>query len=325
MDERNACLTNLNNYIPINFNTNFTKNSNPSDYDVSLTLSDPTSPPAPLITDTINGTQFDTVCNQLATDIDSNTGVPSHLYIVDPQNNRTEAAADTSSISYTQITSGTIGGYRTMLNDEGDFDGTGVRGIGYYQNVLDTLANQFASIMNQQNSTEDSNKPLFASSDPNNATVNASNIAISREWADSVSGWLTTTKTNSTTGTNSPSSDGLNLISMVSALSQNINFTTASGNAPTGKALFSASINTFMSTVTNTVLAPQLNNVTREKDVADSELANTDSERASVSSVDINEEGINMIRYNQAFSASSRFMSAINDMLDTLINKMGIS
>ncbi len=239
-------------------------------------------------------------------------------------------SASNTVASSVYITTGTIGGYCKMLNDEGEF-GTAVssgtdpiRGIGYYEKMLDKLANQFAGIMNKQNSTDSAgtNKPLFESSDSSNSTITASNISVSKKWENAASAYLTTTKSESTTGT--AGTDGSNLLSMINALSQKTDFTTAADNSNSGTALFTASVNSYMSTVTNTVLALQAKDVQREKDTADSELDSTDTERASVSSVDINEEGINMIKYNQAFSASSRFMTTINEMLDTLINEMGI-
>ena len=53
-------------------------------------------------------------------------------------------------------------------------------------------------------------------------------------------------------------------------------------------------------------------------------LNNIDTRRQALSSVDINEEAINLIVYNQALSASARFMTTVDECLDTLINNMGI-
>jgi flagellar hook-associated protein FlgK len=235
-------------------------------------------------------------------------------------------------VSATDFSSGTIGAYRTMLNDDGEFDnmtGTGTtttRGIGYYQKILDKMANQFAKVMNSQNSTDSAgtNKPLFESSDSSNSTVTASNIAITKKW-ETASVYLTTTKKAPTTGSSGTTSDASNLLSMIDALAQKTSFTTDANNSPSSStALFESSIDTYMSQVTNTVFALQAGDVKRNRETADSELSDTQQSRDSVSGVDINEEGINMIQYNQAFSASSRFMTTINEMLDTLINQMGV-
>jgi flagellar hook-associated protein FlgK len=315
INQRTSYLNELQKYVDIDCKTSLDNTSTANDYDVSLVLSDSSK------TSLISGTVF----NQLATDIDDTTGAVQ-LYIVDSANNKTSVSSNTSKISSTNFTTGTIGGYCTMLNDEGEFDGTEVRGIGYYQKVLDKLAYEFASIMNKQNSTDSAgtNKPLFESFDPANPTITAANISISNSWENATSAYLTTTKTSTVTGTSANSSDSSNLLSMINALSQEISFTTDVNNATTGKALFKSSVKSYMSTVTNSILALQVKDIQRAKDTADAELDTTETERASVSSVDINEEGINLIKYNQAFSASSRFMTAINEMLETLIDEMGI-
>ncbi|SDM90749.1 flagellar hook-associated protein FlgK [Bacillus sp. OK048] len=47
-----------------------------------------------------------------------------------------------------------------------------------------------------------------------------------------------------------------------------------------------------------------------------------DNRRQSVSGVSIDEEMTNMIRYQQAYNAAARYVSAVNDLLNTLINGM---
>jgi len=46
--------------------------------------------------------------------------------------------------------------------------------------------------------------------------------------------------------------------------------------------------------------------------------------RSSVSGVNINEELANMIRYQQGFNAAARFITTVNSMYDTIINRMGV-
>jgi flagellar hook-associated protein 1 FlgK len=41
--------------------------------------------------------------------------------------------------------------------------------------------------------------------------------------------------------------------------------------------------------------------------------------------VDINEEAISLIQYNQALAASARFMTTADEVLDTIINNMGLA
>jgi flagellar hook-associated protein 1 FlgK len=46
--------------------------------------------------------------------------------------------------------------------------------------------------------------------------------------------------------------------------------------------------------------------------------------RQSISGVNIDEELANMIRYQQGYNAAARFVTTVNSMLDTLINRMGV-
>ncbi|MDR2211100.1 MAG: flagellar hook-associated protein FlgK [Spirochaetaceae bacterium] len=47
-------------------------------------------------------------------------------------------------------------------------------------------------------------------------------------------------------------------------------------------------------------------------------------ERQSVAGVNINEELSNLLRYQHGYSAAARFITVVNSMLDTLINRMGV-
>jgi flagellar hook-associated protein 1 len=46
--------------------------------------------------------------------------------------------------------------------------------------------------------------------------------------------------------------------------------------------------------------------------------------RQSISGVNIDEELANMIRFQQGYNAAARFITTVNAMLDTLINRMGV-
>ena len=48
-----------------------------------------------------------------------------------------------------------------------------------------------------------------------------------------------------------------------------------------------------------------------------------DFERSSLSSVDFNEEGVNLLQYSKSYNAAARLMTTLDEMLDTLINRMG--
>jgi flagellar hook-associated protein 1 len=50
---------------------------------------------------------------------------------------------------------------------------------------------------------------------------------------------------------------------------------------------------------------------------------NTDGARQSVSGVSLDEEMANMLMYQRAYEGAGRMMTAIDQMLDTLINRTG--
>ncbi len=45
--------------------------------------------------------------------------------------------------------------------------------------------------------------------------------------------------------------------------------------------------------------------------------------RDSVSGVYLDEEGINLLKYQQSYNAAARFMTTLDEALDTIINRMG--
>lgn len=53
-------------------------------------------------------------------------------------------------------------------------------------------------------------------------------------------------------------------------------------------------------------------------------LANVDQQRVSISGVSLDEEMTNLIRFGHSYSAASRMITAIDEELDTLINRMGL-
>ena len=46
--------------------------------------------------------------------------------------------------------------------------------------------------------------------------------------------------------------------------------------------------------------------------------------RQSVSGVNMDEELANMIKYQHGYAAAARFITTMNSMLDTIINRMGV-
>lgn len=233
------------------------------------------------------------------------------------------ATGSTDALKNEDAASGAFGGYLTMLNDNGEYDSTTTtRGIGYYEKTLNKLASEFADMMNTANSTNTAadNKPLFASNDASTTTINATNISLSSAWNNATGSYLTVSKPDSTTG-DSSSTPGENVLYMIKQFSTEKTYKTGT-NDSTGSTLFTGSLNTFVSNISGT-LALQVQDITRQDATYNSTLSDIDTQRASISSVDVNEEGINLIMYNQALTASSRFMTTMDEAMDTIINNTG--
>ena len=229
-----------------------------------------------------------------------------------------------------EITAGTVKGILDMLNRSGEFDaGTEtVRGIGYYQKSLDLLASKFAEAFNKANREPVFNadgtpqldgsgnpvfteKNLFASSD-GTATITAKNIAISQDWNNGNIGITASVKFDSPLGSND------NILSMISMLSEKMQYDT-----PDGKNLFKGSFQE-MFTNTGSILALDVKSTTAllENYVTISEeVANL---RDNVSAVSLDEEGMNILHYQKSYNAAARLMTALDEALNTVINSMGI-
>jgi flagellar hook-associated protein 1 len=224
------------------------------------------------------------------------------------------------------IDSGQIGGYLKVLNGQGEFGETGSpddRGIQFYEKMIDSLANKFAEIMNDANTKIDGTlAPLFESS-VSGEEISSSNIKISDAWKDTSSTYITNTKIEKNTD-NSGAAD--NIITMISLFDKDENFKakyTDEFGVITEKDLFTGSMQEFLS-FTSTTLSLQVEDTRNNFNTYDETLYQIDYSRGSMSSVDLDEEGVNLITYQKSYNAAARLMTTLDEMLDTLINNMAV-
>ncbi len=59
-------------------------------------------------------------------------------------------------------------------------------------------------------------------------------------------------------------------------------------------------------------------------EIQDNILAQVDAARESESGVSLDEEMTSMLAFQKAYEGAARFVSAIDQMLDTLINRTGV-
>ena len=53
-------------------------------------------------------------------------------------------------------------------------------------------------------------------------------------------------------------------------------------------------------------------------------LNQTSNSRDAISGVQLDEEGMNLLHYNQSYSAAARLITTLDEMLDKLINGTGV-
>lgn len=213
------------------------------------------------------------------------------------------------------------------LNGKGEFDtpATEVRGIAYYQRSLDTLAQTFAQTMNKLNNTDPDpanwDKNLFDAGDPNDPDkkITASNISISAGWKAG------TTHITATKDPAAGSGDNSNILSMIQALNgnQTFNVLDKDGNVlqDNGKdRVFYTGSFEGMFTNMNAVLGSDMSSTNTMLNNASSSTNDRAVARDNVSSVDLNEEGINLVQYQKSFAAACRVMTTLDEMLQTLLS-----
>ena len=162
--------------------------------------------------------------------------------------------------------------------------------------------------------------PLFETID-GSADFTASNIKIATGWANGTYGirpsnnYVTLDKEAGTTANE-------NILNMVKLLEKDITF--AANNSAGNKITFyKGSFHDCFANIeatlgidyksANTMLANQI-----------SVLNETANSRDAVSGVQLDEEGMDLLHYNQSYSAAARFLTTLDEALDKLINGTGV-
>ena len=253
---------------------------------------------------------------ELSTDISGETKVPIEINIID--NIITPGTPVTSEITDVLIKGG-LKGYIDILNGAGNFsvsgDGTNdTRGIPYYRAAFDSMAHKFAEVMNNINAkdpTSGGSKPLFATSD-GSAVITAKNIVISDSWRDNPNYLTASAKTD-------PGSlDNDVILLFHAALGTNkYDFDNGGGNIITGN--FQEYFRIFQAEMG---LDQSLNNtlLTTSAKV----MSNLMDSRDAISGVSMNEEATNMMVYQNYYNAAIRYLTALDEAVNQIINGMGI-
>ena len=220
------------------------------------------------------------------------------------------------------ITEGVMKGTLDVLNKSGGFDTppTDVNGIGYYEQTLDSLVAKFAEVFNELNADPDGKEdtPLFEKIDPNKP-FSVSNIKIADGWANNKYGVRTSKDKVPGEGDDvvgSTADD--NVLKMIEALSASQKFERGDGSTFYNGTFYNCFTN--MENVLNIDLKAAKNTLDNKITV----INQTADLKDAISGVSLDEEGINLLHYQQSYSAAARLMTTLDEALDKLINGTGV-
>ena len=215
------------------------------------------------------------------------------------------------------LTAGEIFACYEMLNGTGEIGMSAdpetadfaSKGIPYFMNMINTFISEFAEVFNDLNVDMGD---LFVAND-GGADITAANIAISDEWLTDPDFLL---RTIDATGTQGAARND-NILRMIHALKEPREFTDVNGT------IYKGSFLEYLGSV-NTEMALEVSYLNRRKDTSDINLLSIDMYRASIMDVDSDEEAMNLMKFQKSYNAAIRFMTTLDEMLEMIINRMGI-
>lgn len=249
---------------------------------------------------------------------------------------RDYAAYDAAVLRWTSgddltLQSGEIKAYVDALNGNGVYKAgyqNDSYGIPYYESTIDAFANDFSNLMNFINGAVDENgkvidptRLMFCTKSCNEGTldyedenITASNIRIANSWMDDAT-MIGQVKDKKTGEWLPVSMDGDHVNELLVKMQTSV---VSFG----GKGDFQGTVYDYLMFISNR-LGQQIDYNEAQYDSAyDTTEALLDS-REAVSGVNSDEEGINMLTYQNWYNASSRMMTTLDDCLDKLINSTG--
>jgi flagellar hook-associated protein 1 FlgK len=217
------------------------------------------------------------------------------------------ADIDTSS-----ITGGSLGALVKLSDTSGESAST----VQYYMDKLDTMAAAIAKSVNDlhynalnlegKSGAENAGAVFFVSND--GKEVNAGNITVNSAIQKDVSKIAASDEINNLTGNGDVALAIANL-KMTSQMADSVDGT----SKKTIGAFYQE-----MVTQLGSKASEAKSNAASQKILVD----NLSAKRESLSGVSLDEETANMVIYQHAFSACARVISVVDEMLDTIINRM---
>lgn len=329
-DQRNNLLDELGSYLPITVKYS-DKSIGPGQTVeiLNVIFTDTTGQEHTLISDGFAG-YFDTKVSKQ----------PVSLNLTDTNGTTRQIAGlatnpDTNKLEYVEILgSGTLKGTLDLLNKSGDFDQTDFKGIGYYEKALDALVDKFANVFNEANKSVERNddgtikdpvnlipRDLFTTSDGSDKFT-AMNIKISDDWLNGTYGiTLTNNVVKDEIDKDETGSTGNEVIMNMIKLLDSTSHEFIGGDNDTK--FYTGTFHDCFATLENTLgIDAKSANTLLENQIA--VLNQTSNSRDGVSGVQLDEEGMNLLHYNQSYNAAARLMTTLDEALDKLINGTGV-
>lgn len=200
-----------------------------------------------------------------------------------------------------KLPTGALKGYADVLTGGGQLD----KGIPYYQNKLDHLAQQLVDAFNQVIPNDDGAAGYKTLLQGEDGVVTAANIKISDLWDANVNYIIQKNPDGEM--------DNTHVLNMKNLLEEDFSF----------DGEFTGTFSEFVTYITTSLGNDMTTNQARlETTISTAE--GVDEERMSTSGVSLNEEGVEMMSYNKAYQALARMMTTMDEQLDVLINNTGL-
>lgn len=172
------------------------------------------------------------------------------------------------------------------------------------------------------NPTATTDRPLFETID-GTGNFSALNIKIATGW---INGSYGITNSNNQVNGVVGSTANENIVNMINMLSKEYAFTakgTAAGNNGADVRFYTGSFYNCFANMEVT-LGIDISSASTMLNNQITVLTQTANSRDGISGVQLDEEGMNLLHYNQSYSAAARLMTTLDEMLDKLINGTGV-
>ncbi len=227
-----------------------------------------------------------------------------------------EEAGTVTALDMDKIESGLLKGKLEMLNQNGNFDGSEVKGIGFYETFFNSFVNQFATTVNEINSKPNTDPELtdiFVKID-DSKPFSATNMKLSEGFVTGNTK-ITLTKSEDPNSTNYD-----NVLTMIDALTK-VDYDVKSDS---GETIFTGNMQELYDNIQN-VYAGERSTSKYLLETRISIVNSISDGRDSVSAVSQDEEVMDLMRFQQSYNAASRFMTTLDELIDKLVNSTGIT